>query len=112
QASLIFRVSMPTAGGPDNLTAYGVGLDTTANNVWAARFANMWSPLGTVAKSLATSTWYHLRVDVRPGGFVVFVDGVFVTEVIDSTLLDAGMIGVRGDWGPMGDAGIAAPEVL
>jgi hypothetical protein len=111
QASLIFRVSAPSAGGPDNLTGYGVGLDTGASTVWIAKFANMWSPLGMETATLLPQTWYHLRIDARPGKLTVFLDGAFVIEVADVSLVDAGMIGVRGDWGPMGDGG-TAPEVL
>jgi hypothetical protein len=111
QASLILRVSSPTAGGPDNLTGYGVGLDTGASTVWVAKFANMWSPLGMETASVLPLTWYHLRVDARPGKLTVFLDGSFVMEIADVSLVDAGMIGVRGDWGPMGDSG-TAPEVL
>jgi hypothetical protein len=111
QASLILRVSSPTAGGPDNLTGYGVGLDTGASTVWVAKFANMWSPLGVETASVLPLTWYHLRVDARPGKLTIFLDGAFVMEVADVSLVDAGMIGVRGDWGPMGDSG-TAPEVL
>ena len=111
QASLIFRVSMPTAGGPDSLTGYGVGLDAGAGNVWAAKFANAYSPLGSVLMPINLQTWYHLRVDVRQAGFAVFLDGTFVMDVNSSDLTEAGMVGVRGDWGPIGDAGMA-PEVL
>jgi len=111
QASLIFRVSMPTAGGPDNLTAYAAGLDSGAGNVWAAKFANMYSPLGSVPISVNTLTWYHLRVDVSPAGFVVFLDGTYIMSVNDASLTGGGMVGLRGDWGPIGDAGMA-PKVL
>jgi hypothetical protein len=111
QASLIFRVASPSAGGPDNLTAYGVGLDTGASSLWAGMFANKWLPLGVQTISVLPSTWYHLRIDVRPGKFTIFLDGQFVMETTDGSLLDPGMIGIRGDWGPMGDSG-TAPEVL
>ncbi len=111
QASLIVRVSSPAAGGPDNLTAYGVGLDTGAGTLWAAKFANMWSPLGMETTSLLPLTWYHLRIDVHPGRLAMFLDGNFVMEISDASLVEPGMIGIRGDWGPLGDGGIA-PEVL
>jgi hypothetical protein len=94
QASLIFDVSSPGIGN-DALKGYAAGIDTN-NTVWAGKFNNNWTSLGSAAMTITAGTWYHLKIVVTSGNFKIYVNGTLGLNINDSTYTTGGSIGVRG----------------
>ena len=94
QASLIFSVSN-RAVGTDVFKGYGAGIDTN-NTVWAGKFNNNWTSLGSASMTITAGTWYHLKIVVTSGNFKVYVNSLLGLDINDFTYTSGGLIGVRG----------------
>ncbi|MRN53684.1 family 16 glycoside hydrolase [Paenibacillus monticola] len=95
QGSLVFNVSNPAAGA-DLQKGYAAGIDS-AGSIWLGRFNNNWTSLQTVTASIATNTWYHMKITVNSGTIKVYVTDMNVPKITyaDATFT-SGTVGVRG----------------
>ena len=95
QGSLIFNTSNPSIG-PDKQTGYGAGIDSDGS-VWLGRFDNGWTPLQSVDTTIATNTWYHMKVVVNNGNIKVYVGDMATPKIsYNDATFTAGTIGLRG----------------
>ncbi|NML35047.1 carbohydrate-binding protein [Paraburkholderia sp. G-4-1-8] len=85
-AGFIVRTTNPTAGGPDSLTGYYVGLDTGTHTVVVGRQNNNWTNFiqYPVASVVGGST-HHLKVTTSGNAILVDLDGQRVISVNDAT---------------------------
>ncbi|OLL28552.1 carbohydrate-binding protein [Burkholderia sp. SRS-W-2-2016] len=85
-AGFIVRTTNPTAGGPDSLTGYFIGLDTGTHTVVVGRQNNNWTNFiqYPVASVVGGST-HHLKVTTSGNAILVDLDGTRVISVNDAT---------------------------
>jgi len=94
-AGLMFRTTNPDYVGPDNAMGYYVGLDTTGS-VLLGRMNNAYTGLTNKSMTVATNTWYHLKVNMQGGLLSVFVDDMATPKFTRTeTNFTRGQIGVR-----------------
>lgn len=94
-AGLVFRMTNPDYVGPDDGFGYYAGLDT-GGFVILGRQSNSWNPLATTAMTVATNTWYHLRVVMKGGLFTVYAGDMSAPKLTFSdTNYLRGQAGVR-----------------
>ena len=100
-AGFVVRTTNPTAGGPDSLTGYFIGLDTGTHTLVVGRQNNNWTnfiqyPVSTI---VGGST-HHLKVTTSGTAILVDLDGQRVVSVNDATnalpaAFQSGSFGVR-----------------
>ncbi|WP_240655877.1 PA14 domain-containing protein [Paraburkholderia phosphatilytica] len=100
-AGFIVRTTNPTAGGPDSLTGYFIGLDTGSHTLVVGRENNNWTqfiqyPISTI---VGGST-HHLKVTTSGTAITVDLDNQRVVSANDATnalpaAFSKGSFGVR-----------------
>ncbi|WP_240766433.1 PA14 domain-containing protein [Paraburkholderia flava] len=100
-AGFIVRTTNPTAGGPDSLTGYFIGLDTGSHSLVVGRENNNWTNFIAypVASAVGGST-HHLKVTTSGTAITVDLDGQRAISVNDATnalpaAFASGSFGVR-----------------
>jgi len=94
-AGLLFRATNPDYTGPDDLSGYYVGLDTSGM-VILGRMNNAWTALTNRPVAVPTNTWHRLKVAFQGSTISVFVNDLQMPRFVrnDSTFA-RGQIGVR-----------------
>ncbi|MGG1555379.1 family 16 glycoside hydrolase [Paenibacillus ferrarius] len=96
QGSLIFNVTNP-ATGTDSFSGYGAGIDSGTGTVWLGRFNNGYTQLSSASMSIATGTWYTMKVVVNEGNIKVYVGDMTTPKInFTDTTYTNGTVGVRG----------------
>ncbi|SMG56215.1 PA14 domain-containing protein [Paraburkholderia susongensis] len=100
-AGFIVRTTNPSAGGPDSLTGYFIGLDTGSHSLVVGRQNNSWTNFiqYPVASVVGGST-HHLKVTTSGTAITVDLDGQRIVSVNDATnalptVFQSGSFGLR-----------------
>ena len=85
-AGFIVRTSNPTAGGPDSLTGYYIGLDTGSHTLVVGRENNNWTQFIQYPNSAITGgSTHHLKVTTSGTAITVDLDQQRVISANDAT---------------------------
>lgn len=85
-AGFIVRTTNPTAGGPDSLTGYYIGLDTGTHVLQVGREDNNWTNFIAYPEStIVGGSTHHLKVTTSGTAITVDLDGQRVISVNDAT---------------------------
>jgi hypothetical protein len=100
-AGFIVRTTNPTAGGPDSLTGYYIGLDTGSHTLVVGRENNNWTQFIQYPNSTITGgSTHHLKVTTSGTAITVDLDQQRVISANDATnalpaVFASGSLGVR-----------------